>query len=255
MGYDTGKGKFHVIDHVFADYGMQIERPIQKDDTYVVFISGFDLLHLKKCALELKLFLGWIAGLLNNIIEDIEIDKIVRVIIAGGSTQTSPEKSGGGFSMTSRVSQSNETIEAVKLLDSFLLDLCQSVDVDLMPGENDPSNHILPQKAMHCCMFPLSGVYESLNRVTNPYQCKIDGIEILGSSGQPVNDILKYSNIQTPMDALESCLRWNHMAPTAPDTLGCYPFYETDPFIVEHCPHVFFSSNHEKFDTKISTGK
>ena len=29
-----------------------------------------------------------------------------------------------------------------------------------------------------------------------------------------------------PLDILHNCLLWRHMAPTAPDTLGCYPFYE-----------------------------
>ena len=42
----------------------------------------------------------------------------------------------------------------------------------------------------------------------------------LGSSGQPVNDIYKFSKLDNPLDILEKTLTWCHMAPTAPDTLG-----------------------------------
>ena len=35
---------------------------------------------------------------------------------------------------------------------------------------------------------------------------------------------------------LEDSLRWRHMAPTAPDTLACYPFYIEDPFILSETP-------------------
>ena len=42
----------------------------------------------------------------------------------------------------------------------------------------------------------------------------------LGSSGQPINDIYKYSKMEDRLDMLEKTLVWGHMAPTAPDTLG-----------------------------------
>lgn len=57
-----------------------------------------------------------------------------------------------------------------------------------------------------------------------------------------------------PIDALESCLKWGHIAPTAPDTLGCFPFYDEDPFIIEKCPHVMFAGNQEKFETRMCKG-
>lgn len=35
---------------------------------------------------------------------------------------------------------------------------------------------------------------------------------------------------------------------------GCYPFYQKDPFILEECPHVYFSGNAPTFQSKIVTG-
>lgn len=37
----------------------------------------------------------------------------------------------------------------------------------------------------------------------------------------------------SPIDVLTNTLYWRHMAPTAPDTLSCYPFSELDPFVID----------------------
>ena len=55
------------------------------------------------------------------------------------------------------------------------------------------------------------------------------------------------------LDLLESSLRWGHLAPTAPDTLGCYPFYDRDPFAVTALPHIYFSGNAASFSTRTAT--
>jgi len=51
-----------------------------------------------------------------------------------------------------------------------------SVDVDLMPGEFDPANHLMPQQPLHPCMFPKSSAYSTFHVVTNPYDATIDGV-------------------------------------------------------------------------------
>lgn len=35
---------------------------------------------------------------------------------------------------------------------------------------------------------------------------------------------------------------------------GCYPFYQKDPFILEECPHVYFSGNAPNFQSKVIKG-
>lgn len=37
--------------------------------------------------------------------------------------------------------------------------------------------------------------------------------------------------------------------------LGCYPFYQKDPFIMEECPHVYFSGNAPSYQCKRVTGE
>lgn len=42
----------------------------------------------------------------------------------------------------------------------------------------------------------------------------------LVTSGQPQDDIARYSRMEDRLEILERTLEWGHLAPTAPDTLG-----------------------------------
>jgi DNA polymerase delta subunit 2 len=49
-------------------------------------------------------------------------------------------------------------------------------------------------------------------------------------------------------------LSWRHVAPTAPDTLGCYAFMEEDPFVILDCPHVFYAGNQAQYGSSLLEG-
>lgn len=42
----------------------------------------------------------------------------------------------------------------------------------------------------------------------------------LGTSGQNIDDLKKYSEAKDTLEFMERTLRWRHLAPTAPNTLG-----------------------------------
>lgn len=46
---------------------------------------------------------------------------------------------------------------------------------------------------------------------------------------------------------MEKCLAWGHLAPTAPDTLGCFPYTDTDPFVLQSLPDVFIAGNQPRY--------
>ena len=67
--------------------------------------------------------------------------------------------------------------------------------------------------------------------------------DFLGSAGQPLDDMMRYVPGDDRLGALVESLKFRHLAPTAPDTLGCCPFTTTDPFVLKECPHVYFAAN------------
>ena len=52
--------------------------------------------------------------------------------------------------------------------------------------------------------------------------------------------------LESALDGMECTMRWSHLAPTCPDTLGCFPYTDSDPFIAKSRPHVNFVGN-QKF--------
>jgi DNA polymerase delta subunit 2 len=55
------------------------------------------------------------------------------------------------------------------------------------------------------------------------------------------------------LDVLTNTLYWRLLAPTAPDSLTCFPFTESDPFVIAELPNVFFSGGCKEFGTRLVT--
>jgi DNA polymerase delta subunit 2 len=251
-GYVGGAGRFTVEEVLYYECGPQIPLKPIDESPLVVFISGLDLANTSNVSLSLDLFHQWLMGNLEYYhAGDIDPSKIVRVVIAGNSIRASPPKQQKNVSsLTLRTFDTKDMLSSLKLLDDIIANLAQSVEVDLMPGEFDPSNHMLPQQPFHHCMFPKSATNHTFNGVPNPYQCEIESRLILGSSGQNIDDIRKYSTVDDPIAAMKNTLKWSHIAPSCPDTLPCYPYFDEDPFIISQCPHVYFcAQNSEEFQT------
>ena len=120
-----------------------------------------------------------------------------------------------------------------------------------MPGKTDPTGLLLPQEPIHHCILPRSSVSTGIRCVTNPYQASFDGMLFLGSSGQNIENIRQFTDLEDAVEILDKTLTWRHMAPTAPDTLQCYPNPDSDPFIIKNMPHVYFAGNQKKFGMKL----
>merc|ERR1712096_305088 len=110
---------------------------------------------------------------------------------------------------------------------------------DIMPGPNDPATVVLPQQPLHT--------------VTNPYSLQLAGRNFMVVSGQTITDILRNSTLSSPLEAMSKCLEWAHLAPTCPDTLGCYPYTEQDPHILTSLPDVFIAGNQPSYQARRAT--
>lgn len=157
-------------------------------------------------------------------------------------------------------------------LSSHLHDLASSMPVHLLPGASDPSGTILPQQSFPRAMFGAASTYATFTCETNPTYIHLasgaqDSLEdlkkagqplprsrlILATSGQPLNDMFKYlpSPPATRLSIAESTLRWRHVAPTAPDTLWCHPYFTTDPFILTETPDIYAIGCQPRFSTRL----
>jgi DNA polymerase delta subunit 2 len=76
---------------------------------------------------------------------------------------------------------------------------------------------------------------------------------ILATSGQPLNDMCKYvpTVATTRLTLAEATLKWRHIAPTAPDTLWCHPFFTIDPFVIAETPDIYAIGCQPRFATRL----
>lgn len=195
--------------------------------------SGTDASH----ALELDLLLEYLLGEALAAPGQEEVSRISRLIIAGNSISTADMKPAPSKEELEKKSAhkkygydaSSYNPLPSQLFDDFLSELLPSIPVTLLPGANDPANASYPQQPIHTAMFPKSRVYGKeapdatqpgwFDSVTNPWEAEVEGLRVLGTSGQNVDDVFKYVGTDDRLGMMEAMCRWRCCAPTAPDTL------------------------------------
>ncbi|CAL9069692.1 DNA polymerase delta small subunit isoform X2 [Musa acuminata AAA Group] len=251
-GKETSEGKFFVLDMLEAGLPPQIEQPPSStEDKYVVFVSGLSIGSSTFNPLQFQLLVDHITGHLGDENEQTFASQIVHFIIAGNSVQILQGLLNG---QTIAPRDQSTLTEPIKELDILLNQLAAAMPVDIMPGPSDPANFSLPQQPLNRCLFPGASAYNTFISCTNPHQFELDDIQFLGTSGQNIDDLFKYSEAKNKLEFMERTLRWRHLVPTAPNTLGCYPFTDKDPFLIESCPHVYFVGNQDKYETTLLRG-
>ena len=182
----------------------------------------------------------------------------------------------------------NFSIEPTLQLGAFMLDVARAMPIHLIPGPTDPSGAILPQQRVPRGMFGKVHEYSTFACETNPAylrfaigeepesetETEVDteteadlgrtrwkaprtppslSRTFLVNSGQPLDDMYKYvlSPPTTRIQMAENCLKWRHMAPTAPDTLWCHPYFDLEPFILPVTPDFYVVGNQPEFSTEL----
>ncbi|EPS71644.1 hypothetical protein M569_03114, partial [Genlisea aurea] len=252
-GKETGTGDFLVEDILEAGFPHQIERPLSFADVdkFVVFVSGLSIGSSSANPLNFQLLVDHITGHLGDEQEQAIAAKYVKVVIAGNSVEL-PRGLLNGQNLGSK--DQSRLSEPIKELDIILTQIVAGVPLDIMPGAKDPANFSLPQQPLHRCLFPGSRTYNTFRSCTNPHSFELDDVRFLGTSGQNIDDLAKYSDAKCRLEFMERTLRWRHIAPTAPNTLGCYPFTDRDPFFIETCPHVYFVGNQDEYESSSIQG-
>ncbi|KAH8553880.1 DNA polymerase alpha/epsilon subunit B-domain-containing protein [Umbelopsis sp. PMI_123] len=258
LGHENAFGEFEVVD--ICTPGLPDPNPTPRmdidtpDNKYVALLSGLNCGSDGDSSFRLEMLLEYLTGELGDSQDAQASQSIVKVILAGNSVTERKiivdDKKPKKYGYDSTIYDASP----ITALDKFLQQLCSSVSVDIMPGRNDPANAHLPQQPLHHSLFTTAHKLSSLKPVTNPHWCEMDGVSFLGTSGQTIDDLDRYTEGCERLQLAEFTMSWRHIAPSAPDTLWCYPFQDRDPFLIEQCPDVYFIGNQPSFDTSELVG-
>ena len=257
MGTENSNGDFEIVDLKVPDLPRQPQR-WERDDSAAVLtngksgkrkhdsglkrvsggkvaiVSGLGISGDEADSLSLDLLMEYLLGEAGGASDKQEVSKISRLIIAGNAlAEASPlaprdELSGKKASKKYGYDSSAYNPAPTAHLDNFLATLLPSIPITLLPGDSDPANVSLPQQPIHPAMLPHSRTYSAnpgsnesgwFDSTTNPWEADINGWRMMGTGGQPIDDVFKYVEGDERLEMMENVLRWRCIAPTAPDTL------------------------------------
>lgn len=170
-------------------------------------------------------------------------------------------------------------------LDGLLQRLASSVEIELMPGENDMSDAFHPQHPLHPVLLPKAARHSTMRLVSNPFcftaqpllveasaemeaerkKTKLeegnrssqnnsgDKVHFFVTSGQNVNDVARETRFPSRLDTMEMIVGSGCACPTAPNTLFSYPFCKEDPFLFQPIPHCVVACGQPCFETRYVT--
>jgi len=284
-------GSFHVQEHLtMGEYLPPAARESSGqtqagEPRYVLLASGLEVGAQDSSLTAVQLLVDFVCGKLGGPEQQALSSRIVRVVLAGNSMGASPARLSGmeRFTNPELTKKNKQTIEdfqssSSRRLDALLCQIAVTCPVDVMPGDSDPANIIMPQQPMHPCMLPNCSRFSTMALTTNPYEAQCGGRVLLGHSGQPLKDMLLQvpedtDNAANTMDMdsgtgtgadpaadtssaralklLEQAVRWGNLCPTSPDSLPCYPFLQEDPFVMDALPDVVFAGTMGSYATSM----
>lgn len=247
LGYETPEGDLDVHHLFFPGPPPPVSMPAAPTPGSIVLASGLlagDDAHPER-DMALELLLEWLTGELVAPAAQAAQARISSLVIAGNAVCRT------AWAPTDRQSTHSHPFAA---LDPWLDQVCATLDaVVLQPGATDPCSTALPQQPFLAPLVPRASRWPSLHRVTNPAWFALHHRTFLSTSGQTLHDLLKYvpdeEQAEHRLPLALATLRWAHVAPTAPDTLWCYPFQATDPFLLRAAPDVYVVGNQPAFAT------
>ncbi|KAI9612978.1 hypothetical protein H4Q26_010248 [Puccinia striiformis f. sp. tritici PST-130] len=225
LGRETSKGDFQVLEILYPGAPPQPPLPSSTGEQgLVAIVSGLDLnSNSTKSEHRADVLLEWLNGNIGAKDHQELARKVGRLIVAGNLTKITHTQN-QDHTLKETLNKSNKrttysessssiSISTTDRADQFMTEL--NIPIDLMP-------------ATKTRRFKVLGYIRSKFRRYFRYVGHEDRLRIAGDM-----------------------LRWSHIAPTAPDTLHCYPFKDHDPFILTCLPHVYFIGNQPDFRTEL----
>ncbi|TRM61693.1 DNA polymerase alpha/epsilon subunit B-domain-containing protein [Schizophyllum amplum] len=266
LGVETPNGDFEVVDICYAemppptypkeDEGAAME--VEEEDAYIAVVSGLDVGAPSAADAHLQLLVEYLTGEAGGLDDAVSASHISRLVIAGNSLSTVVVAEEVDDRKARKYGYDNTTFSPhpTLSLSAILVDIGRTMPIHLLPGASDPSGSIMPQQPLPRRMFGAVSKLSTFSCETNPTYVDLAfgsrKRQLLIHSGQPLDDMFKY--LPSParrLDLAEATLRWQHMAPTAPDTLWCHPFFHAEPFVLPNTPNLYIIGGQRKFATRM----
>ncbi|WPK23625.1 hypothetical protein PUMCH_000867 [Australozyma saopauloensis] len=223
-------------------------------EEWLAFVSGLSFGKETDLDPRTLLLLQWLSGELGGEDDVAAAKKILTLVVVGNSIVENEHEENLDFTTTNNFGSKNTSKfspESLTLFGQWLNEIVATIPAVVMPGESDPCEVCLPQQPVHRALFSQNAPYVgSKNLVTksNPTWMQTNaGLRILACAGQNIDDICKYrvgeTSLEETLDIMEQTLRWQVFVPTAPDTLYCYPYEDSDPFTLDEMPNLYVVGN------------
>lgn len=200
-GHANAEGVFIVSEFITAGMAPLAE-PVPEwaaepapEHQYAVLMSGIDAGGPADC-LPLHMFVQWLRGGLGSEADVAAAAKVCRVIVAGGLvTPRAGAAAGEVFGQRAWAGKVYESLaEPMHEADRVLASIAPAVGVTVVPGAADPTTYFFPQQPLHKLLLPQSGRFSTVYCAPNPHACSLHRVHMLGTGGQNVDDVVRYTS-------------------------------------------------------------
>ena len=201
---------------------------------------------------------------LNDKFSDLS-KRIKRVIFLGSSVYVNEKieqlEKGSFLRAEEYKTELNTIIDNYSRLDKYLKIISDYIHVDFINSIEQNDGVYYPQNPNNQLIFleNMSNINaKALNLESNPFIFDIYSQKtktkknFLGTSGENINTILQYTDINNPLIAMKKTLEWGHLAPLAPDTLRIYPYSASDPLVLKQIPDAYFISGKNELNKDLT---
>ncbi|WKY05977.1 hypothetical protein Q1695_006295 [Nippostrongylus brasiliensis] len=233
--------------------------PSKKTGGVVAFLSGLELspdsVNNVSVSAAMDLMTSWLGCETSPDVDSSRLaSRVDRLVILGESIalDQAHEFASAVHYLNLDYKEASSNVQTIQALDTMLSKISTRMKVDLVPGVGDPCTQQMPQQPIHRACLPKSSASNSLLTLpTNPYEFTLAELDFLVTSGRSVSDLRRLSGVSSSCDLMELILRWQHLAPTCPDTVDGFPFEKRDPFVLDgEFPHVMVVGNQGALESR-----
>ncbi|EYC09045.1 hypothetical protein Y032_0062g3321 [Ancylostoma ceylanicum] len=226
--------------------------PTAETGGVVAFISGLELtgdaVNDTVVTTAFELMSRWLNGEISDQVDQKSLSsRVERLVVLGEciAVGQAHEFASAVHYLNLDYKEASSNVDTIAVLDTLLSRISNRVKVDLMPGIGDPCTQQMPQQPIHrACLPRASASGAALSLLTNPCEFTLGEVDFLATSGQNVSDLRRLSALNSSCEVMKHILRWQHSAPTCPDTVDGFPFDTRDPLVIDgEFPHVMVTGN------------